>query len=163
MCSVHVWLHPHISCRCCHSCVPSIRYFNKDITSWMRSTPTWKNWLHRWEQRNADWWFLMCLLKNAQPYRTEVNWRLLFFCSLQLDQLVIDSAMEKREMEHKHALIQQRVRQLLYVVLLLLLYLQSLCHKIRASILYCSILVRLCKSKFSAHPWSFDIHDVKES
>uniref|UniRef100_A0A8C6P6I7 Arf-GAP with coiled-coil, ANK repeat and PH domain-containing protein n=1 Tax=Nothobranchius furzeri TaxID=105023 RepID=A0A8C6P6I7_NOTFU len=26
----------------------------------------------------------------------------------QLDQLVIDSAMEKREMEHKHALIQQR-------------------------------------------------------
>lgn len=30
--------------------------------------------------------------------------------SLQLDQLVIDSAMEKREMEHKHALIQQRVR-----------------------------------------------------
>lgn len=30
--------------------------------------------------------------------------------SVQLDQLVIDSAMEKREMEHKHALIQQRVR-----------------------------------------------------
>lgn len=30
----------------------------------------------------------------------------LFF---QLDQLVIDSAMEKREMEHKHATIQQRV------------------------------------------------------
>lgn len=28
----------------------------------------------------------------------------------QLDQLVIDSAMEKREMEHKHATIQQRVR-----------------------------------------------------
>lgn len=27
----------------------------------------------------------------------------------QLDQLVIDSAMEKREMEHKHATIQQRV------------------------------------------------------
>ncbi|NXQ61013.1 ACAP3 protein, partial [Anthoscopus minutus] len=26
----------------------------------------------------------------------------------QLDQLVIDSAVEKREMEHKHALIQQR-------------------------------------------------------
>lgn len=30
---------------------------------------------------------------------------------VQLDQLVIDSAMEKRELEHKHALIQQRVRQ----------------------------------------------------
>uniref|UniRef100_A0A672SPT6 Arf-GAP with coiled-coil, ANK repeat and PH domain-containing protein n=1 Tax=Sinocyclocheilus grahami TaxID=75366 RepID=A0A672SPT6_SINGR len=28
----------------------------------------------------------------------------------QLDQLVIDSAVEKREMEHKHATIQQRVR-----------------------------------------------------
>lgn len=35
--------------------------------------------------------------------------------------------------------------------LLLLLYLQSLCHKIRASILYCSILVRVCKNKFSTH------------
>lgn len=33
------------------------------------------------------------------------------FCSVQLDQLVIDSAVEKRELEHKHALIQQRVRQ----------------------------------------------------
>lgn len=30
-------------------------------------------------------------------------------CEFQLDQLVIDSAMEKREMEHKHATIQQRV------------------------------------------------------
>lgn len=29
--------------------------------------------------------------------------------AFQLDQLVIDSAMEKREMEHKHATIQQRV------------------------------------------------------
>lgn len=28
---------------------------------------------------------------------------------LQLDQLVIDSAMEKRVMEHQHAVIQQRV------------------------------------------------------
>lgn len=28
----------------------------------------------------------------------------------QLDQLVIDSAVEKREMERKHAAIQQRVR-----------------------------------------------------
>lgn len=28
----------------------------------------------------------------------------------QLDQLVIDSAVEKREMEHRHAAIQQRVR-----------------------------------------------------
>lgn len=37
---------------------------------------------------------------------------LLVFCvftDFQLDQLVIDSAMEKREMEHKHATIQQRV------------------------------------------------------
>lgn len=37
----------------------------------------------------------------------------LFSCAewtdVQLDQLVIDSAMEKREMEHKHATIQQRV------------------------------------------------------
>lgn len=31
------------------------------------------------------------------------------FSDFQLDQLVIDSAMEKREMEHKHATIQQRV------------------------------------------------------
>lgn len=30
--------------------------------------------------------------------------------SPQLDQLVIDSAVEKREMERKHAAIQQRVR-----------------------------------------------------
>lgn len=30
-------------------------------------------------------------------------------CLLQLDQLVIDSAMEKRVMEHQHAVIQQRV------------------------------------------------------
>lgn len=28
----------------------------------------------------------------------------------QLDQLVIDSAVEKRDMERKHAAIQQRVR-----------------------------------------------------
>lgn len=28
---------------------------------------------------------------------------------MQLDQLVIDSAMEKRVMEHQHAIIQQRV------------------------------------------------------
>lgn len=34
-----------------------------------------------------------------------------FCCCVQLDQLVIDSAVEKRELEHKHALIQQRVRQ----------------------------------------------------
>lgn len=32
-----------------------------------------------------------------------------WFADFQLDQLVIDSAMEKREMEHKHATIQQRV------------------------------------------------------
>lgn len=38
------------------------------------------------------------------------NTELVFsFLHFQLDQLVIDSAMEKREMEHKHATIQQRV------------------------------------------------------
>lgn len=38
-----------------------------------------------------------------------------FFSScFQLDQLVIDSAMEKRDMEHKHATIQQRVSKQLF-------------------------------------------------
>lgn len=47
-----------------------------------------------------------------------------FFLSLwtdsQLDQLVIDSAMEKREMEHKHATIQQRVSPYFILFYLLL-------------------------------------------
>lgn len=40
---------------------------------------------------------------------------------LKLDQLVIDSAMEKREMEHKHATIQQRVSSYFIVFIYLIL------------------------------------------
>uniref|UniRef100_A0A3B4T2H8 Arf-GAP with coiled-coil, ANK repeat and PH domain-containing protein n=1 Tax=Seriola dumerili TaxID=41447 RepID=A0A3B4T2H8_SERDU len=40
------------------------------------------------------------ILDEIDPYMKKL--------AAQLDQLVIDSAMEKREMEHKHALIQQR-------------------------------------------------------
>ncbi|GCC32698.1 hypothetical protein chiPu_0011162 [Chiloscyllium punctatum] len=40
------------------------------------------------------------LLKELDPYMKKL--------ATELDQLVIDSAVEKREMEHKHALIQQR-------------------------------------------------------
>lgn len=32
------------------------------------------------------------------------------FCLLQLDQLVVDAAKEKRDMEQKHSTIQQKVR-----------------------------------------------------
>ncbi|NXS82500.1 ACAP3 protein, partial [Erpornis zantholeuca] len=42
------------------------------------------------------------LLHELEPYMKKL--------ATELDQLVIDSAVEKREMEHKHALIQQRVR-----------------------------------------------------
>uniref|UniRef100_A0A8C7ZFT8 Arf-GAP with coiled-coil, ANK repeat and PH domain-containing protein n=1 Tax=Oryzias sinensis TaxID=183150 RepID=A0A8C7ZFT8_9TELE len=41
------------------------------------------------------------LLHEIDPYMKKL--------AAELDQLVIDSAMEKREMEHKHATIQQRV------------------------------------------------------
>ncbi|KGL75802.1 Arf-GAP with coiled-coil, ANK repeat and PH domain-containing protein 3, partial [Tinamus guttatus] len=41
------------------------------------------------------------LLHELDPYMKKL--------ATELDQLVIDSAVEKREMEHKHALIQQRV------------------------------------------------------
>uniref|UniRef100_A0A8D0LBI7 Arf-GAP with coiled-coil, ANK repeat and PH domain-containing protein n=1 Tax=Sphenodon punctatus TaxID=8508 RepID=A0A8D0LBI7_SPHPU len=41
------------------------------------------------------------LLHELDPYMKKL--------AAELDQLVIDSAVEKREMEHKHALIQQRV------------------------------------------------------
>ncbi|XP_070824231.1 arf-GAP with coiled-coil, ANK repeat and PH domain-containing protein 3 [Chaetodon trifascialis] len=41
------------------------------------------------------------LLDEIDPYMKKL--------AAELDQLVIDSAMEKREMEHKHATIQQRV------------------------------------------------------
>lgn len=40
------------------------------------------------------------LLEHIQPYMNTL--------AAQLDQLVIDSAVEKREMEHQHAIIQQR-------------------------------------------------------
>ncbi|NWV21736.1 ACAP3 protein, partial [Origma solitaria] len=40
------------------------------------------------------------LLQQLEPYMKKL--------ASELDQLVIDSAVEKREMEHKHALIQQR-------------------------------------------------------
>nr|XP_060622609.1 arf-GAP with coiled-coil, ANK repeat and PH domain-containing protein 3-like [Anolis sagrei ordinatus] len=40
------------------------------------------------------------LLHELDPYMKKL--------ASELDQLVIDSAVEKREMEHKHALIQQR-------------------------------------------------------
>ncbi|NXO21441.1 ACAP3 protein, partial [Cisticola juncidis] len=40
------------------------------------------------------------LLHQLEPYMKKL--------ATELDQLVIDSAVEKREMEHKHALIQQR-------------------------------------------------------
>ncbi|CAF88912.1 unnamed protein product, partial [Tetraodon nigroviridis] len=41
------------------------------------------------------------LLDDVQPYMQNL--------AAQLDQLVIDSAVEKREMERKHATVQQRV------------------------------------------------------
>ncbi|NXS75090.1 ACAP3 protein, partial [Pandion haliaetus] len=41
------------------------------------------------------------LLHELDPYMKKL--------ATELDQLVIDSAVEKREMEHKHAMIQQRV------------------------------------------------------
>lgn len=34
----------------------------------------------------------------------------LLFCVLQLDQLVVDGAKEKRDMEQKHSTIQQKVQ-----------------------------------------------------
>ncbi|CAL8379282.1 unnamed protein product [Boreogadus saida] len=40
------------------------------------------------------------VLDEIDPYMKKL--------AVQLDQLVIDSAMEKRDLEHKHALIQQR-------------------------------------------------------
>lgn len=46
------------------------------------------------------------------PFPCTMSDLLCFYsCFAQLDQLVIDSAVEKRELEHKHALIQQRVRE----------------------------------------------------
>uniref|UniRef100_A0A673BRM0 Arf-GAP with coiled-coil, ANK repeat and PH domain-containing protein n=1 Tax=Sphaeramia orbicularis TaxID=375764 RepID=A0A673BRM0_9TELE len=46
------------------------------------------------------------LLDEIDPYMKKL--------AAELDQLVIDSAMEKREMEHKHATIQQRVSDFSY-------------------------------------------------
>ncbi|KAF1456374.1 Arf-GAP with coiled-coil, ANK repeat and PH domain-containing protein 3, partial [Pygoscelis antarcticus] len=45
------------------------------------------------------------LLHELDPYMKKL--------ATELDQLVIDSAVEKREMEHKHALIQQRVKSMI--------------------------------------------------
>ncbi|NXP81237.1 ACAP3 protein, partial [Ramphastos sulfuratus] len=47
------------------------------------------------------------LLHELDPYMKKL--------ATELDQLVIDSAVEKREMEHKHALIQQRPQPLFYL------------------------------------------------
>ncbi|NXI90365.1 ACAP3 protein, partial [Psophia crepitans] len=47
------------------------------------------------------------LLHELDPYMKKL--------ATELDQLVIDSAVEKREMEHKHALIQQRVKSVCYL------------------------------------------------
>ncbi|CDQ84304.1 unnamed protein product [Oncorhynchus mykiss] len=46
------------------------------------------------------------LLDEIDPYMKKL--------AAELDQLVIDSAMEKRDMEHKHATIQQRVSKQLF-------------------------------------------------
>lgn len=51
-----------------------------------------------------------CHVTRDAPFLIKtLNILFCFFTDFQLDQLVIDSAMEKREMEHKHATIQQRV------------------------------------------------------
>lgn len=53
-----------------------------------------------------------CKMKRSTDVPFFTNTELILhvcLCDFQLDQLVIDSAMEKREMEHKHATIQQRV------------------------------------------------------
>ncbi len=50
----------------------------------------------------------LCFIPKTKVFQCNT----VFVFSSQLDQLVIDSAVEKREMEHKHATIQQRVRTL---------------------------------------------------
>lgn len=52
--------------------------------------------------------FLELFVSKMNPETTDF-FLFLFELTFKLDQLVIDSAMEKREMEHKHATIQQRV------------------------------------------------------
>lgn len=55
------------------------------------------------------YYILRVTLHGMHRFLSE-RWTFFFLYSdFQLDQLVIDSAMEKREMEHKHATIQQRV------------------------------------------------------
>lgn len=56
------------------------------------------------------YYILRVTLHGMHGFLSE-RWTFFFlgFSDFQLDQLVIDSAMEKREMEHKHATIQQRV------------------------------------------------------
>lgn len=58
-------------------------------------------------------WFLVSLsfnFTNIFYFSLTAPAAYVILSSMQLDQLVIDSAVEKRELEHKHALIQQRVR-----------------------------------------------------
>uniref|UniRef100_A0A8C1XAB4 Arf-GAP with coiled-coil, ANK repeat and PH domain-containing protein n=1 Tax=Cyprinus carpio TaxID=7962 RepID=A0A8C1XAB4_CYPCA len=62
-------------------------------------------------QVNNKWKILKTALKKYLKERLIIYYFLLtvfIVLVFQLDQLVIDSAMEKREMEHKHATIQQR-------------------------------------------------------
>ncbi|KAG7254638.1 LOW QUALITY PROTEIN: hypothetical protein CRUP_001510, partial [Coryphaenoides rupestris] len=58
------------------------------------------------------------LLHDIDPYMKKAGRRALTLClhCAWLDQLVIDSAMEKRDMEHKHATIQQRALVVVVVV-----------------------------------------------
>lgn len=53
--------------------------------------------------------YTACYVTRDAPFFIRTLNILFWFSDFQLDQLVIDSAMEKREMEHKHATIQQRV------------------------------------------------------
>lgn len=99
---------------------------------------------------------------------------LLFFCvctGVQLDQLVIDSAMEKREMEHKHATIQQRVSSSVFWIGLIMYYCEmGLCFNDLKSpdklLIICLLLKFLCDKGFSHFGWVQTIHmhfDAEES
>lgn len=61
-----------------------------------------------WQSRYST---IYCVLRytGCTVFYQNAEHLFLGFSDFQLDQLVIDSAMEKREMEHKHATIQQRV------------------------------------------------------
>lgn len=77
-------------------------------------------WSNNQSKRRANKYLCVCIalapsvsvcFSDSAPTFTLPASLTLLLCPVQLDQLVIDSAVEKREMEHKHALIQQRVRQ----------------------------------------------------